>query len=90
MITITNINAGGTGEYIGRPSILGNPFVIGKDGTRKECVEKYSEYFVEQMKLNKKFNDEFHRLVNIVISNNLTLACWCSPQLCHGHIIKKF
>ena len=28
--------------YIGRPSIWGNPFVIGKDGTRGEVVEKYA------------------------------------------------
>ena len=27
--------------YIGRPSVWGNPFVIGKDGTRAEVVEKY-------------------------------------------------
>jgi hypothetical protein len=27
--------------YIGRPSMWGNPFVIGKDGTRAEVVEKY-------------------------------------------------
>lgn len=29
--------------YIGRPSKWGNPFVIEKDGTRKEVIEKYKE-----------------------------------------------
>ena len=27
--------------YIGRPSKWGNPFIIGRDGTRKEVIDKY-------------------------------------------------
>lgn len=27
--------------YIGRPSIWGNPFVIGKDGSRDDVIAKY-------------------------------------------------
>jgi hypothetical protein len=27
--------------YIGRPSKWGNPFVIGRDGSREEVIEKY-------------------------------------------------
>jgi len=30
--------------YIGRPSIFGNPFQIGKDGTREEVIGKYATY----------------------------------------------
>ena len=30
--------------YIGRGSFWGNPFVIGKDGTRDEVCEKHAEY----------------------------------------------
>ena len=29
--------------YIGRPSKWGNPFVIGRDGTRDEVILKYAE-----------------------------------------------
>ena len=29
--------------YIGRPGIWGNPFFIGKDGTREEIIEKFRE-----------------------------------------------
>ena len=32
--------------YIGRPSLWGNPFVIGKDGTRAEVVEKYERWLL--------------------------------------------
>ena len=33
--------------YIGRPSRWGNPFVIGKDGTREEVVEKYRNWILK-------------------------------------------
>ena len=36
MITIENKKTyQGDGIYIGRPSLLGNPYAIGKDGTRQ-------------------------------------------------------
>lgn len=31
----------GKSDYIGRPSVLGNPFVIGRDGDRKTIMGKY-------------------------------------------------
>jgi hypothetical protein len=30
--------------YIGRPSVFGNPFQIGKDGTREEVIEKFKQW----------------------------------------------
>ena len=30
--------------YIGRPSKWGNPFVIGKDGTREQVIRKYRNW----------------------------------------------
>jgi uncharacterized protein DUF4326 len=32
--------------YIGRPSKLGNPFVIGRDGSRKHVIEKYRAHIL--------------------------------------------
>ena len=40
-IVIVNKHHGMQGEYIGRGSPLGNPFVIGVHGTRKEVIDKY-------------------------------------------------
>jgi hypothetical protein len=37
--------------YVGRPSKFGNPFVIGKDGTRQEVVNKYREWLLTQPEL---------------------------------------
>jgi len=30
--------------YIGRPSKWGNPFVIGRDGTRPQVIERYERW----------------------------------------------
>jgi hypothetical protein len=32
--------------YIGRPSVWGNPYVIGKDGDRETVIRKYREYLL--------------------------------------------
>lgn len=40
--------------YVGRPSIWGNPFVIGKDGTRDEVIAKYGSWLMQQPALLAK------------------------------------
>lgn len=63
--------------YIGRPSIWGNPFEIGKDGTRSEVIEKYKEYILG----NQELLDLLPSLSDKI------LGCFCSPKRCHGDII---
>ena len=63
--------------YIGRPSKWGNPYVISKDGTREEVVQKFKKYLLG----NSKLMDELHELRGKV------LGCWCTPQLCHGNVL---
>lgn len=64
--------------YIGRPGPWGNPFEIGRDGTREEVVEKYAEWVLTQPELLATIRDELKDKV---------LGCWCSPSLCHGDIL---
>jgi hypothetical protein len=64
-------------EYIGRPSDWGNPFRIGIDGTRAECIKKYREY------INGR-KDQFHKLYKL---KGKALACHCKPQACHGDVL---
>lgn len=64
--------------YIGRPSIWGNPFVIGKDGSREEVVLKYREWLLNQPELIEKAKLELKDRI---------LACWCSPLACHGDVL---
>jgi hypothetical protein len=60
--------------YIGRPSIWGNPFRSGVDGTRKEVIEQYRLYVLSNLEL-------MSRLMEL---DGKILGCWCSPKLCHG------
>jgi len=63
--------------YIGRPSKWGNPFTIGKDGTREEVVEKYKEWIEKQSNLMNSLDE----------LKDKVLGCWCFPKLCHGNIL---
>ena len=67
--------------YIGRPSKFGNPFVIGKDGTREEVIAKYKNYFHCRLELQTAAIDEL---------KDKTLVCHCSPLACHGDVIAEW
>jgi hypothetical protein len=64
---------------IGRPSIWGNPYVIGKDGTREEVVEKYRSWLwqPEQTELRRQLPE----------LRGKVLGCWCYPEACHGGVL---
>ncbi len=63
--------------YVGRPSIWGNPFEIGKDGTRGEVIEKYREYLLGNPEL----------LALLPTLRGKVLGCWCAPEACHGDVL---
>jgi len=63
--------------YIGRGSKWGNPFIIGKDGTRKEVIAKYKKWILTQQNL----------LDSLPELNGKVLGCWCKPEACHGDIL---
>lgn len=90
-ITIVNKHHGKSGEYIGRGSPLGNPFVIGKHGTREQVIAKYKVWLQEQIdKGNPVVLDELNRLGNKAIDEKgLALQCFCYPKPCHGEVIKE-
>ncbi len=90
-IIIVNKHHGKSGEYIGRGSPLGNPFVIGKDGSREQVIVKYRVWLNEQiMRKNLVVLDELNRLGNKAIDEKgLALQCFCYPKPCHGEVIKE-
>lgn len=65
--------------YVGRPSKWGNPFEIGKDGTREEVVAKYEAWIVKQPHLMGCLHELKGKRV----------ACWCAPEKCHGEILVR-
>jgi hypothetical protein len=64
--------------YIGRPSKWGNPFVIGRDGSRQDVIDKYRNSITPEMR------DAIKRELK-----GKVLACWCSPQACHGDVLAE-
>jgi hypothetical protein len=77
----------GEGVYVGRPSVLGNIFRIGRDGDRKTVIKKNLRW------LRKKYGErgavyrELHRLAEMARHGDLVLICWCAPNACHAHLI---
>lgn len=59
---------------IGRPGPWGNPFVVGRDGTRAEVVAKHRAWLADQPGL----------LTRIPTLTGRVLCCWCHPEPCHA------
>ena len=64
--------------YIGRPSIWGNPFVIGRDGDRNEIIAKYKRWLESSPALRARAKVEL---------KGKNLVCWCAPLPCHGDVL---
>lgn len=63
--------------YIGRPSKWGNPFAIGRDGSRADVIAKYRAWIVAQPALMNALDELRGR----------DLVCWCAPLACHGNVL---
>ena len=79
----------GKGEYIGRGSLLGNTFLIGKDGSREEVIAKYRVWLWNEIKKHGEVYNELIRLMALEQDGDITLICFCKPLACHGDIIVK-
>lgn len=78
-------------HYIGRGSIFGNPFMIGRDGNREEVIKKYGKWIQKQI-----YKPGYHTSGYLPIGQaiydlpeNAVLGCFCAPLACHGNIIIK-
>ena len=82
--------------YIGRAcagwkqSALANPFVLGKDGDRKEAIERYRHWLWREIQMQGNAYRELMRLAGIYAEGGkIVLGCWCFPQTCHGEVIAR-
>jgi|SRR5215208_115911 hypothetical protein len=74
--------------YIGRfvrekipiSSKWGNPFAIGRNGTREEVINKYRVYILNKPELLRQIPLEL---------KGKTLGCWCKPLTCHGDVLAE-
>lgn len=63
----------GDNIYVGRPSKWGNPFEIGKHGTREQVIER--------------FRCEILPTLDVSELRGKNLGCWCAPRACHADLI---
>lgn len=66
---------------IDRATKFGNPYLIGRDGSRAEVIEKYRAWLWREIRAGRIGLEELAAL------DSRTLACWCSPKPCHGHVL---
>ncbi|API81865.1 hypothetical protein G20c_57 [Thermus phage G20c] len=89
-IYITNKRRGGKGIYVGRPSVLGNPFRLKSEADRDRVCELYRDWLNEKLKTNKAIRAELNRLYRLLIERGeLELTCWCAPARCHAEEIAE-
>lgn len=85
--------------YIGRGSVLGNPYSSIKDrdtkasvicDSREESVVKYKQHLEMAIKDKiKPITNELNRIYKLAKEGDVNLVCFCSPKLCHGDVIKE-
>lgn len=78
VIHIYNLEKQPDAIYIGRPSYWGNPFVIGKDGSREQVIAKYREWVMKQPRMLNRIR---------LYLRGRSLACHCTPEPCHGEVL---
>jgi hypothetical protein len=78
---------------VDRSTPWGNPFVVGRDGTRAECVEMYRHLMAGRFVLTSQASMSDQRRVNRYVADHVSelrgrdLACWCGPGPCHADVL---
>lgn len=80
------------GEYVGRPSPLGNPYILRCDSMRDHMCDLYQVYFDQKVReRDPVICRELTRLHALYsMQGHLELVCNCVPKRCHAETIKDF
>lgn len=72
-----------------RPSVLGNPFVIGRDGDRDAVCRQYRAWLWDRIKAcDANVLDALWAVVDTArCSEGVELACFCVPRRCHSESV---
>jgi hypothetical protein len=73
--------------YVGRPGALGNPFVVGWDGSREEVIAKYRRWLWARLQEPGSPQErELRRLLERARAGEL--LCWCHLLPCHAEVVR--
>lgn len=65
--------------YVGRPTMFGNPYRVGVNGSAADCVRLYRD----SLKVQRAFRKVIRRKLR-----GKHLACWCRlDQPCHADVL---
>lgn len=64
--------------FVGRPSKWGNPYVIGRDGSRDRVIDLYRRWLFENPALVSAIKPELQ---------GRDLVCFCAPKACHADVL---
>jgi hypothetical protein len=81
MTTVVNKYCEQYDVSIMRPSIYGNPFIVGKDGDNDQCVALFERYLLKDKWLQKQ----------MLVLKDKKIGCCCKPlKSCHGDVYVDF
>ena len=69
--------------YVGRPTVWGNPWKAGEDGTREEVIARYRAWIETRQDLLRWLRRDMERL------GVDALGCWCAPKPCHADVLAE-
>lgn len=78
---------------VARPSKWGNPFVVGRDGKRDECVRLFTTILGGYICLSTPPAVDEQRAFQAYARANIrklrgkNLACWCRGKPCHADVL---
>ncbi|HZR02825.1 MAG TPA: DUF4326 domain-containing protein, partial [Burkholderiales bacterium] len=65
---------------IDRRTKWGNPFKVGRDGSREAVIAKYEAWLLARPKMVEAVKSELR---------GKDLLCWCAPLPCHGDVLLR-
>lgn len=75
---VFNQNAPHDAIYVGRGTLFGNPFVIGKNGTREQVIELYRGWLETHPSIVNAARQQLR---------GKNLRCYCKPLACHADVL---
>ena len=66
--------------FVGRPSRYGNPWKVGKHGTRAEVIAYFRTWWLSPI-------NQPVRAQALVELKGKVLLCFCAPAACHAQVI---
>ncbi len=68
---------------VDRATPWGNPFVVGRHGTRAQVIARYRRHLWQRIRAGEI------DLAKLAALDGLDLACWCHPKPCHGTVLAR-